>query len=259
MDEYLLRPLLAGLALAFATGPFGCFVVWRRMAYFGDTLAHGALLGLVVGALLDLAPLWGVLGFCGLAAVIVAWAQAHARLGSDTILGIMAHSALALGLVLLALAGIQPGSLMAWLLGDILAVDWADVTIAWVGGGVVVALLALIWPDCLAISLDADLAQVEGRPVARTRLQLMLLMALVVAAAMKLVGALLVTAFLIIPAAAARPFVRSPEAMAVGAVLAGWLAVAGGLAASWHFDTPTGPSMVVAGLLLFVLSRVKRP
>lgn len=256
MDEFLLRALLAGIALALAAGPLGCFVVWRRMAYFGDALAHTALLGVVVGLLLGASPVIGVVAVCVGAALILAGGRRDGRVASDNILGILAHGALALGLVILSTMEKVRVDVMGWLFGDILAVSWSDAAFIWVGAAAVLILLASNWRALVAMAVDEDLARVDGHNVGRARLVLMLLVALSVASAMKVVGVMLVTAMLVIPAATARPLARTPEQMAAGAALAGILAVLGGLLASWRYDTPSGPSMVVAAAGLFVISKM---
>ena len=256
MDEFLLRAMAAGLGLAAATGPLGCFVVWRRMAYFGDALAHSALLGVVVGLLLGTRPLVGVVAVCVAAALLLSRVRTDGRLASDSLLGILAHGALALGLVLLSTMDRVRVDLMGWLFGDILAVSWSDAILVWVGAGLVLIVLAAHWRCLVAMAVDEDLARVEGHDVARGRLVLMLLVAVSVAVAMKVVGVMLITAMLVIPAASARRVARTPEQMAAAASAAGALAVVGGLAGSWHYDSPSGPSIVVAAVLLFVLSRL---
>lgn len=258
MDEFLARALAGGLALALVAGPFGCFVVWRRMAYFGDTLAHAALLGVVLGALLDLDFTLGIAALSLAVALVVAFLQQRRDLAADTVLGILSHGALACGLVALALMHDSRVNVMAWLLGDILSLDWSDVAVLWGGGAVLLAALGCVWRSLVALTVNEDLAAVEGHHVGRARLVLMVLVALVVAAAMKVVGVLLVTALLVIPAATARRFARTPEQMAVLAAGLGAAAVALGLAGSWRFDTPSGPSVVVAALGLFVLSQAAR-
>lgn len=255
MDEFLARALAGGLALAVVAGPFGCFVVWRRMAYFGDTLAHAALLGVVLGALLDLDYSVGIAALSLVVALALAFLQRRRELASDTVLGILSHGALAGGLVALALMHDARINVMGWLLGDILSLDWGDVAVLWGGGAVLLAGLATVWRALVAMTVNEDLAAVEGHAVERARIALMVLVALVVAAAMKVVGILLVTALLVIPAATARKFARTPEQMAVLAAVFGALAVGLGLAGSWQFDTPSGPSVVVAALALFVLSQ----
>ena len=256
MDEFLLRALAAGLGLALAAGPFGCFVVWRRMAYFGDTLAHSALLGVVLGMVSGIEPTLGIVALALAVAVLLAWGWNGERLASDTMLGIVSHGALAGGLVALSLMESVRVNLIGWLLGDILAVGWGDVAVLWGGGALALLALWRLWPTLLAMSVDEDLAAAEGHDVVRARFALMALVALVVAAAMKVVGVLLVTALLIIPAATARALARTPEQMAVLAAVAGLGAVVAGLGASWRLDTPSGPSIVVAAVVLFALVRL---
>ena len=253
MPEFLLNALLAGLALALVAGPLGSFVVWRRMAYFGDTLSHAALLGVALGFLLDLSPTLAVTAGCLLLAVLLVTLQQRQPLASDTLLGILAPTTLSLGLVVLSFMDEVRIDLLGYLFGDLLAVSNSD--LAWILGGstLVLALLLVLWRRLLAITVHEELARVEGLPVASLRLALMLLIAVVIAVAMKIVGVLLITSLLIIPAAAAQRHARTPEQMAVGASLLGMLAVCGGLALSWYHDTPAGPSIVVCAAALFLL------
>ena len=253
LDDFFTRALLAGIGLALVTGPLGCFVVWRRMAYFGDTMAHSALLGVALGFLFEIDPIIGVFVVAALASLALMALERRGGLSSDALLGILSHSALALGLVALAFMTWVRIDLMGFLFGDILAVSRLDVALIWGGGAAVLALLALLWRPLLAASADEELAEAEGLAPARSRLIFMLMMALIVAIAMKIVGVLLITALMIIPAATARRFSTTPEAMALLAALAGVLAVIGGLYGSLAFDTPSGPSIVVAALALFLL------
>ena len=254
MADFLLNALLAGLALALVAGPLGSFVVWRRMAYFGDTLSHAALLGVALGLMLDVSPTLAVTVGCVLLATLLVTLQSRQPLASDTLLGILAHSTLSLGLVVLSFMQDVRIDLMGYLFGDLLAVGPTD--LAWIIGGsaLVLVLLALLWRPLLAITVHEELAKVEGLPVAAIRLSLMLLIAVVIAVAMKIVGVLLITSLLIIPAAAAQRHARTPEQMAFGASLLGIVAVCGGLSLSWFQDTPAGPSIVVTAAGLFLLS-----
>ena len=254
MPDFLLNALLAGLALALVAGPLGSFVVWRRMAYFGDTLAHAALLGVALGFLLDVSPTLAVTVGCVLLALLLVALQQRQPLASDTLLGILAHSTLALGLVTGSLLDEVRVDLMAYLFGDLLAVGPGDLLWIVAGSALVLALLAWLWRPLLAITVHEELARVEGLPVAAIRLALMLLIAIVIAVAMKIVGVLLITSLLIIPAAAAQRHACTPEQMAGGASVLGLLAVCAGLALSWYQDTPAGPSIVVSAAGLCLLS-----
>ena len=256
MADFLFYALLAGLALAVVAGPLGSFVVWRRMAYFGDTLSHAALLGVALGFLLDISPAIAVTVGCLLLAILLVTLQQRQPLTSDTLLGILAPSTLSLGLVVLSFMHEVRIDLMAYLFGDLLAISPTD--LMWIVGGsaAVLALLVALWRPLLAITVHEELAMVEGLPVAALRMTLMLLIAVVIAVAMKIVGVLLITSLLIIPAAAAQRHARSPEQMALGASVLGMMAVCGGLALSWFKDTPAGPSIVVCAAALFLLSFV---
>ena len=254
MPDFLLNALLAGLALALVAGPLGSFVVWRRMAYFGDTLSHAALFGVALGLMLDVNLTLAVAVGCVLLALLLVTLQQRQPLASDTLLGILAHSTLSLGLVSLSFMDDVRIDLMGYLFGDLLAVGPSD--LAWIIGGSALVLLMLIplWRPLLAITVHEELAKVEGLPVAGIRLALMLLIAVVIAVAMKIVGVLLITSLLIIPAAAAQRHARTPEQMALGASTLGIVAVCLGLTLSWFEDTPAGPSIVVSAAALFLLS-----
>ena len=255
MADFILRALLAGLMVAIIAGPLGCFVVWRRMSYFGDTLAHSALFGIALGLLLDINLELAVIMACMLLAVVLVMLENRRGLSTDTILGILAHSSLALGLVIISFTDNQV-NLMAYLFGDLLTVSTSN--LIWIGLTVVIVLGVLFknWNRLLTITLHEELAQVEGLNVLQLRLLLMMLIALIVAVSMKVVGVLLITSLLIIPPACARAFTKTPETMSAFASIVGCIAVCGGLAASWFWDTPTGPSIVVATSILFVISRL---
>ena len=253
MLELLLRAWLGGMGVAAVAGPLGAFVVWRRMAYFGDTLAHSALLGVALGLLFDINLNLAVVVLCvGLAAVLVTLQKKHI-IATDTLLGILAHSSLSLGLVAVSFLDNIRIDLMAYLFGDLLAIGPTDLYWIYGGGVLVLLLLVVFWKSLLAMTVNEELAKVEGYPVEAIRLLLMLLVALVIAVAMKIVGVLLITSLMIIPAATARRLSNSPVQMAtVGSVL-GCLAVSAGLLASYQWDTPAGPSVVVCAAGLFIL------
>lgn len=252
-DDFILRAALAGLGLTLATGPLGAFVVWRRMAYFGDATAHAAILGVALSFAFALPLYLGILLVAVAVALVVSTLSGRGQ-QMDTLLGVTAHSALAIGLVAVSfLPGVRV-DLSAYLFGDILAIGWTDVATVWIGAILVAGLLAWRWQGLVTATVNEELAQASGVDPARERLVLTLALALTVALSIKIVGALMIAAMLIIPPAAARPLSRSPEAMAVTAALVGALAVLGGLVASLYLDTPAGPSIVTAAFVVFALT-----
>lgn len=253
IDAFLIRALLAGLIVAAAAGPLGCFVVWRRMAYFGDATAHAAVLGVAL-ALASGMPIFAGTLIVALAVALTVSSLTGRGWAMDTTLGVLAHSALALGLVVVALLDGVRLNLEAFLFGDILTVTVTDLWVMASGAALVLALLLWRWDALLAATISEDLAQSMGITPARERLALTLALAVVVAVALKVVGVLLIAAMLLIPPATARSFAKSPEGMAVGAVIAGALAVLAGLGASLTLDTPAGPSIVTAAAFGFALS-----
>jgi zinc transport system permease protein len=254
LDDFFTRALLAGFGVAAVAGPLGCFIVWRRLAYFGDTLSHAALLGVALAFLLEVNITLAVFAVCLMVSLALLVLQRQATLSADALLGLLAHSSLALGLVALAFMSWVRVDLMGFLFGDILAVSVTDLVVIYAGGAAVLAVLAVIWRPLFAVTVSPEIAQAEGINADRYNLVFMLLMASVIAIAMKIVGVLLITALLIIPAATARRLSSTPEQMAVISVFAGIAAVAAGLFGSLEWDTPSGPSIVVAALILFVIA-----
>jgi zinc transport system permease protein len=254
LDDFFFRAILAGLGVALVAGPLGCFIVWRRLAYFGDTQAHAALLGVALALLLEINVTLAVFAVSALISLALLALQKRATLSSDALLGLLSHASLAIGLVALAFMTWVRVDLMGLLFGDILAVSKTDIAVIWTGGLLVLAVLAVIWRPLFAATVNTELAEAEGMHPDRVNLVFMILMATVIAISMKIVGVLLITAMLIIPAATARRFATGPEQMAVLASFAGMAAVVLGLEASLAWDTPSGPTIVVAALVLFVLA-----
>jgi len=253
LDDFLIRAALAGVGLSLATGPLGSFVVWRRMAYFGDATSHAAILGVALALAADLPVTFGTLVVALAMAFTVATLAARGW-AMDTTLGVLAHSALAFGLVAVSFVPGARTDLSAWLFGDILAVTRGDLLLVWVGAALVLGLLVWRWQALLTATVNEDLAHASGLNPARERLVLTLALAVVVAVAIKVVGALLIAAMLIIPAAAARGLARTPEAMAVMAAVIGAASSVAGLQLSLWQDTPAGPSIIAAAAVLFAAS-----
>lgn len=256
MHDFLLRAALAGVGIAVVAGPLGCFVVWRRLAYFGETVAHAALLGIALSLLVGVLPLAGILAIAIAVGALMALMGRQKRLAGDTLLGILSHGSLALGLVGLAFLPTVRVDLAAYLFGDILSVSWLDLWVIYGAGAGVLIALAALWRPLVAATVHGELAAVDGVRVETLRFGLILMLALLIAVSIKVVGILLVTAMLIIPPATARRFARTPEQMAAGAAVVGVVAVLGGLVGSYLLDTPSGPSIVTAALALFLLTQL---
>lgn len=252
LDDFMTRATLAGVGVAFAAAPLGCFVVWRRMAYFGDATAHAAILGVALSLALQISVFAGALAVALVMALTVTLLAGRGY-AMDTLLGVLAHSALAFGLVAVSfLSGVRI-DLMAYLFGDILAVSRLDLLVIWGGAALVVGLIAWRWSALLTATLNEDLAYASGLDPRREQLVLTLSLAITVAVAIKVVGVLLIAAMLIIPAAAARGLSRTPETMALVAGAIGAISAVVGLRGAYHFDTPAGPSIVCVAAILFAV------
>lgn len=246
------RAAIAGLGVALAAAPLGCFVVWRRMAYFGDATAHAAMMGVALSLALEVSIFLGPL----VVALAMAWAVtqlSNKNYAADTLLGVLAHAGLAVGLVVVSFVTDVRIDLMAYLFGDILAVSRLDLLVIWSGAIIICLLLAWRWEPLLLSTLNDDMAHAAGFNPKREQLILTLSLAITVAVAIKVVGVLLIASMLIIPAAAARNLSRTPESMVVITAVTGALSVLLGLKGAYYFDTPTAPTMVCAALVFFLL------
>lgn len=253
LDDFFMRALIGCIGVALATGPMGCIIVWRRMAYFGDTMAHSSLLGVALAFAFNINITLSVFLVAIVLATVLVLLQQKSSLAADSLMGILSHSSLAISLVIISFIPWFRQDLSAYLFGDVLSISKWDLGFIWSGGAVAVLLLVKLWRPLIAATLSPDLAKAEGLQPERARFAFMLLLALVIAVAMKIVGILLITALLILPAATARRLSRSPEKMAAIAAVLGVIAAISGLFSSLQFDTPSGASIVVAAFILFLL------
>ena len=254
MHEFLIRAVLGGIGVTIICGPFGCLVVWQRMSYFGAALSHAGLLGIALGLFLQLNLTLSMVTICIGISLLLLLMQKHRNITSDTALGILAHSSLAIGILVL---GLIPGlriDLMGYLFGDILSINWID--LIWIYGGGLVVLLCLcrIWSALLSLIIQRELALVDAVNEDRIRLIFLILLSFVIAVSMQIVGILLIVSLLIIPAATARGWSDSPEKMAGLSIIAGMLSVVMGLILSILWDTAAGPSIVACSTALYLIS-----
>ena len=253
-EDFLFRAFISGIGLAIIAGPLGCFIVWRRLSYFGDTLSHSALLGVVIGYALNINMILSVFIISGLISLSLLFLQKRTILPNDALLGLLAHSVLAIGLVTLGLLSFIRIDLMGLLFGDILAVNFNDILIVWIGGAIVLFLLIIIWRPLFAGTVNLELAKAEGMKPELANAIFTLLIAAVIAISIKIVGILLITGLLIIPASASRNLSSTPIQMAVIASVVGVVSVIFGLYSSITWNTSTGPSILCVALIIFLVS-----
>jgi zinc transport system permease protein len=251
IDPFILRGLLAGMAVALVTGTVGCFVVWRRMSYFGDSLAHASLLGVALGVLIGIGANAGIVFTSLLFGFLLLWLQQSKDLPTDTLLGVLSHFALSISIIIISLNKIKI-DLHSFLFGDILTVTSNDLWWMYLGGIIVLILIFLNWSSLILVTIDEDLAKAEGINPLFVNLLLTTILTIVVAISVKIIGILLITSMLIIPAAASRRLVNSPESMALLATVFGILSVIFGIFLSVEIDTPSGPTIVVVSSFLFL-------
>ncbi|RCL01112.1 MAG: zinc transport system permease protein [Candidatus Tokpelaia sp. JSC188] len=254
LDNFLLRAIIGCVGIAVVAGPLGCIVIWHRMAYFGDTMAHSALLGVAFSFIFQINMTLSIFFITFAIAISLSLLQRRQFLSNDSLLGILSHSSLAISLAILSFLPWIQQDLNAYLFGDILSISKIDLLFIWISS--VAALLTLIklWQSLIAATISTDLAQAEGLRPKRSRIIFKLLLAMIIAIAIKIVGILLITALLILPAATARHLSTTPEQMAILAAVAGIISAITGLYLSSVADTPSGPSVVIASFILFLIS-----
>ncbi len=253
-DDFFIRALIAGIGVAIVTGPLGCMVIWRRLSYFGDTLSHSALLGVTIAYSFSINISLSVFIVSGVIALLLLSLQKRTKLPGDALLGLLSHSTLAVGLVIIGLLTSIRFDLMGLLFGDILSVTIEDIFIIWLGGLIILGVLYFIWKSLFAATVNYDLAAAEGMKPDSSNFIFTILLAGVIAIAIKMIGVLLITGLLLIPAAMARNLSSNPRQMIALSVIGGILSVIIGLFSSLEFNTASGPSIIVAALVLFILS-----
>ena len=256
-DDFFIRALIAGIGIALVTGPIGCFIIWRRLSFFGDTLSHSALLGVTIGFFFDINVAFSVFLISSAVALILLKLQKTTKLPGDALLGLLAHSSLAVGLVVISFLSSIRFDIMGLLFGDILAVNEIDLLIIWLGGALILLILKIIWKPLFASTVNNELAEAEGMNPERANAIFTILLAAIIAISIKIVGLLLITGMLIMPAAMSRNISNNPQQMVKLSVVGGLLSVLIGLFSSLQFNSPSGPSIITAALVLFSLTLIK--
>ncbi len=257
LDDFFIRALIAGIGIALVTGPLGCFIIWRRLSFFGDTLSHSALLGVTIAFFFELNIAFSVFLMSSAIALILLKLQKTTKLPGDALLGLLAHSSLAVGLVVIGFLTTIRFDIMGLLFGDILAVNEIDLLIIWIGGALILLILKFIWKPLFASTVNHELAEAEGMNPDKVNAIFTILLAAIIAISIKIVGLLLITGMLIMPAAMARNVSNNPNQMVKLSIIGGLLSVIIGLFSSLEINSPSGPSIITAALVLFCLTLIK--
>ncbi len=257
LDDFFIRALIAGIGIALVTGPLGCFIIWRRLSFFGDTLSHSALLGVTIAFFFELNIAFSVFLISSAIALILLKLQKTTKLPGDALLGLLAHSSLAVGLVVIGFLTTIRFDIMGLLFGDILAVNEIDLLIIWIGGALILLILKFIWKPLFASTVNHELAEAEGMNPDKVNAIFTILLAAIIAISIKIVGLLLITGMLIMPAAMARNVSNNPNQMVKLSIIGGLLSVIIGLFSSLEINSPSGPSIITAALVLFCLTLIK--
>jgi len=256
VEDFISRALISSLAVAIIAGSLGCFVIWKRLSYFSDSISHSALLGVGLGIISGLGINFGLIIVGIIFAVLVVFLQNRGMLSNDAILGIFSHIALSIGIVVLGFVGDPNTDYFAYLFGDILSITVSDIYWIFVVLAIVLVLLFIYWKKLLLLTLNEELATAEGLNKIFYELLFMFLIALAVTVSVRIVGVLLITSLLIIPPAIARVFSRSPLSMIFGSIVVSVITVIIGLYASIGFDIATGPAIVITLGFFFIFSQL---
>ncbi|WP_174493516.1 zinc ABC transporter permease subunit ZnuB [Acinetobacter sp. Marseille-Q1623] len=259
--QLLLPAWIMGTLLVFLTAPLGCLMLWRRMSFFADTMAHGTLLGVALAAVLSL-PLWIGVTFTAILLVAILWVLHDPRLPNDALLALCSATLLCSGLLLIQhLPALRP-ELLSYLFGDLLTIEWSDLPVFI---GIIIAALAVLfhyWQAQIQIAIDPDIAVSEGVNAKWQRLIFMLLLALFTVLALRAVGSLLMGALLVIPALSARLVSHSPKQMVIAAFIIAQMGVTVGLWSSAGLNISTGLSIVltmsIVFAMIFIIQKVKK-
>jgi len=247
---FMQRAVVAGVLVALLAGFYGAFVVQRGLSFLGSGLAHAAFGGVALGLLLEGEPLLVALPFTIVTALGITWIKNRTRLGPDTAVGILFSIAMALGIVFISLRDQYSTDAFAYIFGSILSVNMTDIYAA--AGMLLFTLLLLpLWGRWAYASFDPELALSDRLPVLRDDYILSVLLAVTIVGAVKILGMVLITAFLIIPAATARLLARSFFAMTVLSMLFGVISTIIGLFASYQLDMPSGATIVLTQAVMF--------
>ncbi len=256
MEDFIFRAVIAAIGISIIAGSLGCFVIWKRMSYFSESISHSALLGVAFGLASGLGVHFGLIIIGALFAALIVVLQQRKFLSNDAILGIFSHIALSLGIVVLSIVGGTNTNYFGLLFGDILSITNSNIIWVYVVLFIIASLLIIFWQRLLLLTLNEELALAQGLNQSFYRLLFMLMIALAVSVSVQIVGVLLITSLLIIPPAIARVFASTPVSMVFQSVAVSILAVIIGLSLSMHYDLATGPSIVIALGGLFILSQL---
>jgi zinc transport system permease protein len=256
VEDFIINGLVAAIGISIIAGSLGCFVIWKRMSYFSESISHSALLGVSLGIASGMGIHFGLVIVGALFALLIVLLQQRKFLSNDAILGIFSHIALSLGIVVLSIVGDANTDYFGFLFGDILSITEGDIFWVYSVLILVVFFLVVFWQKLLLLTLNEELAVAEGLNSTIYNLAFMLMIALAVSVSVQIVGVLLITSLLIIPPAIAKVFSATPLQMVFVAIFVSIVAVFIGLGMSMTYDLAAGPAIVIALGALFIASQL---
>lgn len=248
------RALVGGILIAVACSLLSFFVVVRRLAFVGMGISHAAFGGVALGLAAGIDPVLSAGGFCALVAVGIGWLTHRGRFHEDTVIGVLFVTAMAMGVVLVRVANAYNLDLMSYLFGSILALGWTDVAIIAAISSLALLYELLFFKELLFLSFDRETAVASGLPVLAVDYGFLVVLSLVIVVSIKLVGIILVSALLVIPAAAGMQLSRNYRGAMVLSLLVSTAAVFLGLFLSFRYNVASGAAIVLVLFALFLLS-----
>jgi ABC-type Mn2+/Zn2+ transport system permease subunit len=256
---FMQRALAASVLIGTLSAVIGVYVVLRGLAFIGAGIAHASFGGVALGFLLRIDPILAAVGFCLVTAWGIAWTSQRAEVKEDTAIGIFFAATMALGILFIGLLHDYNVDLFGYLFGSVLAVTRQDLWLSLGLGAGVLLTVGLFFKELLFITFDPEMARVSGLPAGAFYVLLLSLMALTIVLSIKVVGIILVSALIVIPAAAAYQLTEDFRRMMLLAVVIGNLSAIVGLFLSYGLDTASGATMVLTATTLFILSALLSP
>ncbi|KDB19613.1 metal ABC transporter permease [Wolbachia endosymbiont of Glossina morsitans morsitans] len=252
-QDFFINSLVAVVVISLVTGALGSFMIWQRLSYLGDSLSHSSLLGVALALIFEISPSLSIMLIAITFAILLSL-NFNRLYSADTILNIVTNVVLSSSLILMSFLPSGNNSIISSLFGDILTLDQSDIVLIFLTSAVVTLILIFRWRYWLMISINQDLAVVEKINVNFVRLEFLITLAIFIAIAAKLIGILLVAAFLLIPAASARLISKTPMEMIIVATVFSVISGISGLMLSASFDLLTGPAIILVAAVYLIIA-----
>ena len=255
MKNILLNAVITVFGISIGVGPIGSFVLWKKLSYFGDTIAHSALLGVTLAMIMHVHHIIGILLIATLPSLMLL--QLRNYYTKDMLFNITSNSSLALASIILSIIPLSNTNVItSMLFGDVLAIDYSDIIVLYIATISIATIIACQWKKWLLITISTDLAIVAKLNTKILEIEFMILLSILIAVSINIIGILLITSLLIIPAATARVIIKTPIQMIVLSSILCFTSSICGLFASYTFDIPAGPSIIMMSTAILIATNL---